>query len=192
MLVHFSGSFFDGSLVNIFLFWSIPNFLFGELHRVSPILSKCCWFELWTCHKGQPIGHFGVSFVFTLVSLLAKLLGFYFMFLIFPCFLASVHLRILILESFSFFWVFVFISLLWSELLLLFSLVFFLFFQVVCISLALMIPSLEIQFEDEGKTLANFRKEETLGDEANDFFSINTSMESVQTRESLERRKMSD
>jgi hypothetical protein len=55
-----------------------------------------------------------------------------------------------------------------------------------------MIPSLEIQFEDEGKTLANFRKEETLGDEANDFFSINTSMESVQTRESLERRKMSD
>jgi hypothetical protein len=57
---------------------------------------------------------------------------------------------------------------------------------VVCISLALMIPSLEIQLEEEGKTLANSTKEETVGDEANVFFSINTSMESVQARESLE------
>lgn len=90
--------FFYGSFMNIFNFNGCHSkFLFGELHGVSPILSKCCWFELWICHKGQPIGHFGVSFVFTLVSLLAKLLRFYFMFLIFPCFLASVqpHLRIL-------------------------------------------------------------------------------------------------
>lgn len=78
-------------------------------------------FELAT--KDNQLATFGVCFVFTLVSLLAKLLGFYFMFLIFPCFLASVqpHLRVL----FFFFWVFVFISLLWSELLLLFALVFF-------------------------------------------------------------------
>jgi hypothetical protein len=40
--------------------------------------------------------------------------------------------------------------------------------------------------EEEGKTLANSTKEETIDDEANVFFSINTSMESVQARESLE------
>ncbi len=126
------------------------NFLIGELHGVFPILSKSCWFELWTCHKGQPIGHFGVSFVFTLLSLLAKLLGFDFFFFFFS--LVFLQVYNLILESFSFFWVFVFIPLLWRELLLLF----FLFLQVVCISLALMIPSLEIQLEEEGKTPCKF------------------------------------
>jgi hypothetical protein len=33
-----------------------------------------------------------------------------------------------------------------------------------------MIPSLEIQLDEEGKTFANSRKEKTLGDEANVFF----------------------
>ncbi len=137
--------------MNIFNFDQYHSNFLLELHGVFPILSKCCWFELWTCHNGQPIGHFGVSFVFTLVSLLAKLFGFYFMFLIFSCFLASVqpHLRIL----FSFF------GFLSSShccevssfcFLLLF---FFLFLQVVCISLALMIPCLVIQLEEEGKPL---------------------------------------
>jgi hypothetical protein len=56
-----------------------------------------------------------------------------------------------------------------------------------------MIPSLEIQLEEEGKTFANSRKEETLGGEANVFFSLNTSMESVKRRRALKRRrKMSE
>ncbi len=57
---------------------------------------------------------------------------------------------------------------------------------MVCISLALMIPSLEIQLEEEGKPLQILEKKKQLGDEANVFFSINPSMESVQARESLE------
>ncbi len=89
--------FFYGSFMNIFNFDRYHSNFLLEPHGVSPILTKCWWFELWTCHNGQPIGHFGVSFVFTLISLLAKLFGFYFMFFIFSCFLASVqpHLRIL-------------------------------------------------------------------------------------------------
>jgi hypothetical protein len=49
-----------------------------------------------------------------------------------------------------------------------------------------MIPSLEIQLEEEGKPLQILEKKKQLGDEANVFFSINPSMESVQARESLE------
>ncbi len=49
---------------------------------------------------------------------------------------------------------------------------------------ALMIPFLEIQLEEEGKPLQILEKKKQLGDEANVFFSINPSMESVQARES--------
>jgi hypothetical protein len=47
-----------------------------------------------------------------------------------------------------------------------------------------MIPFLEIQLEEEGKPLQILEKKKQLGDEANVFFSINPSMESVQARES--------